>query len=388
MTKLRETRRNLLKWLAAGLGVTACRTALGQPAETSAYIGIETAAQTGLSRASFFAASGARLGGVQLNLRAHGMADHGRHLAVFPRRPGDRFSVIDIETLEIVAIIHAPEGRHFYGHGAFSRDGALLLVPENDLESLQGSIAIYRMGAAVTRLDRIDLPGAGPHEIMRQPGRDLFHIALGGLETHPDYGRTALNLHDFRSQIVTLDLETGGIDPMGYWVGTEGISLRHMAMDSRDRLYIGGQIASPTRAQGADVIWLVEKGGMRRIDVGNRMRGYVSSVAAQGNQALLASRRGGTVLRLDGDRLVSSVEIEGASAVARAPGLEAASGFTLLKLNGHGVQAIPGHEFFTCSRTSATRRSSKTLSTSMEWRHRFARRVTKSSRFGCTTKSG
>ncbi|MDV7141470.1 DUF1513 domain-containing protein [Tropicimonas sp. TH_r6] len=335
----------MLKWLAAGLGVSACRTAFGQPVEHAAYIGIETASGTNLSRAGIFSASGARLGKVPLDFRAHGMAEHGRRLVVFPRRPGDQFAVVDLETLEIVSVTRAPEGRHFYGHGAFTLDGMHLLVPENDMETLQGAIAIYSMEGPIRRLDRIDLPGAGPHEILRHPSRNLFHVALGGLETHPEYGRTALNLHDFRSQVVTLNLENGAIDQMGYWAGTEGISLRHMGLDDQERLYIGGQIASKARALGEEVIWVVETGRVERVDVGNRMRGYVSSVATQGPRAMLTSRTGGTALVLDGDRLLSSESIDGASAVALAPGLEATSGFTLLRINDTQVTADQGHEF-------------------------------------------
>ena len=75
------------------------------------------------SRASFFSASGARLGDVPPDFRAHGLAEHGSGIVVLPRRPGARFALVVRRTLEIVAIGAAPAGRHFHGHGAFTTDG-------------------------------------------------------------------------------------------------------------------------------------------------------------------------------------------------------------------------------------------------------------------------
>ncbi|ARE40728.1 putative exported protein [Rhodovulum sp. P5] len=340
-----ETRREVLRTLALGLGVVACRGALGQPAERAVYVGIETAADSALSKASFFAGSGARLGHVPLDFRAHGLAEHGARLVVFPRRPGDRFSVVDGETLEIVQLVRAPADRHFFGHGAFTQDGAHLLVTENDLESLRGSIGVYDNTGPLRRVGQIALPGPGPHEIVRQPGRDVFHIALGGLETHPAYGRAPLNLHDFRSQVVTLDFETGDLTQLGYWPGSEGISLRHLAMDHRGRLYIGGQIKSTARATGDGVVWLVDGDCVDRLAPDVSLGGYVSSVAAHGKQALVSSKESGVVLCLDGQTVVGSQRMEGAGAAALGPGLTAVSGFTLLTLNGNDVAVLRGHEF-------------------------------------------
>ena len=160
-----DTRRSFLGKIALGLGVACCRGAFAQPAEKARYVGIETEASNGLSRASFFASNGARMGRVALDFRAHGMADHGRILVVFPRRPGDRFSVIDKESLKIKTIVRAPADRHFFGHGAFTQDGKHLLVTENDLETLSGFIGIYEIADKVRRVGQFELPGSGPHEI-------------------------------------------------------------------------------------------------------------------------------------------------------------------------------------------------------------------------------
>ena len=325
--------------LALGLGVLACNRALGQPAEGAAYVAVETEAASGLSRAAFFAASGARLGAVPLRFRAHGMARHARQLVVFPRRPGDRFAVIDRDTLEIRAVVTAPPNAHFFGHGAFSRDGRTLLVTENDLETLQGRIGLYRLGPEVRREGQVPLPRPGPHEITRDPARDRFYIALGGLETHPAYGRAPLNLESFRSEVIALDLAGGGIEAMGLWTGSEGVSLRHLAMDGRGRLYIGGQVKE-AREGGGHVLWLVDGGRVSRLESGALLGGYVSSVAAHGTKALVSSKTSNRVLCLNGARLLRQDTRSGAGAVALGDGLLALSGYDLLTVNG-AERALP-----------------------------------------------
>lgn len=336
-----RARRRLIGALATGLGVVACRAALGQPAERAVYAGIETDAR-GRSTASFFAASGARTGHVALDFRAHGLARHGGRVVVFPRRPGDRFAVIDEATLDILSVVAAPAGRHFFGHGAFTTDGATLLVTENDLDTLRGAIGLYEL-PSLRRLGRVDLPGPGPHEIVRHPSRDRFFIALGGLETHPAYGRTPLNLGTFRSQILVLDLPGGALTPCGHWPGSEGVSLRHLAMDGTGRLYIGGQVADERRA-GADagLVWLVEGDTVTALPFGPALGGYVSSVAAGPAGATLTSKETGAVLHLDGATLTGRDRLDGAGAAAHVGPDPVVSGFVDLSL---GAVARQGTEF-------------------------------------------
>ncbi|MEO1732563.1 MAG: DUF1513 domain-containing protein, partial [Pseudomonadota bacterium] len=290
------TRRGILGYLALGLGIAACKGGIAQAAEQAVYVGIETSEKSGISRTAFFTSSGERLPPVALDYRAHGMARHRSHLVVFPRRPGNRFAVVDLETLDVRAVTTAPRDRHFYGHGAFSHDGRYLLVAENNLRTLQGSIGLYEMAGSPKRLGHFDLPGAGPHEIIRDRAADRFYIALGGLETHPEYGRLILNQSEFRSQVVVLTLGTSVVEPMGVWSGASGVSLRHMAQDGQGRLYIGGQIADPIRARSDHVLWLIDGETVQRVPVEARLGGYVSSVAANGATSIVTSKETHTAL--------------------------------------------------------------------------------------------
>lgn len=63
---------------------------------------------------------------IPLPARGHAAAAHPtRPLAVaFARRPGRFAQVLDCSTGQPTATLDAPRGHHFYGHGAFSQDGA------------------------------------------------------------------------------------------------------------------------------------------------------------------------------------------------------------------------------------------------------------------------
>ncbi|MEM7694162.1 MAG: DUF1513 domain-containing protein [Pseudomonadota bacterium] len=336
------SRRTLLQRLAIAVGVLATRGALAAPPETAVYVGVETAA-TGQSRATFFTASGARAASLPLTFRAHGLAQHRGQLAVFPRRPGNRFALIDLKTLTPTATVTAPPNRHFYGHGAFTRDGAHLLVPENDLETLAGHIAIY--DRAGTRRGALPLPGAGPHEIIRAATADRFHIALGGLETHPDYGRTPLNAATFVSQTVTLEWESAALTAADAPLQSEGVSLRHLAEDAAGRLYVGGQTVDGARAAHSNVLFVIENGVSRAIPLGGRLAGYVSSVAAAGETVVVTSKESGRALTLRNGDLIAETALDGASAAGLGAAHRAVSGYTLLSLDGTAVRAADAHEF-------------------------------------------
>ncbi|MEO1795501.1 MAG: DUF1513 domain-containing protein [Pseudomonadota bacterium] len=342
-----ETRRDILKRLALGLGVAACGAGrlFGQPGDRAGYAAIETSSRTGLSQARFFSASGTSIGTAPLDFRAHGLSQSGRRLVVFPRRPGNRFAVMDAVTLEILVQVTAPPHRHFYGHGAFSVDGQHLIVTENDLDTLDGGLGIYDALNGFRRLGQIALPGSGPHEIMRDRDRNTFYIALGGLQTHPDYGRTALNLDDFRSQIVVLDHDRGTLAPMGYWSGSEGVSLRHLSVDGAGSLYIGGQLANASRGDGNAVLWRCEDGAAVALNEGSLLGSYVSSLASFGERTVVTSKASNTVIELSGGTLASHTSLTGASAAAVSADGSIASGYSVLRLNGSDIAVTDRFEF-------------------------------------------
>lgn len=104
----------------------------------------------------------------------------------------------------------AAEGRHFYGHGAFSADGRVLFATENDYDGEHGVIGLYDAENGYRRLGEIASGGIGPHQMHLHPdGRHLL-VANGGLLTHPATGRAVLNLGALSPCLSLIDPAGGG----------------------------------------------------------------------------------------------------------------------------------------------------------------------------------
>ena len=72
-------------------------------------------------------------------------------------------------------------------------------------------------------------------------GRTLA-IANGGIETHPDFGRAELNLDTMEPSLAFVDAPTGDlIGLLKLDAGLHQLSIRHMAVDARNRVWFGCQ---------------------------------------------------------------------------------------------------------------------------------------------------
>lgn len=145
--------------------------------------------------------------------RGHAAARHpARPEAVaFARRPGTFALVIDCALGRETCRLEAPAGRHFYGHGAFSADGGLLITTENAFESGEGRLGIWDAGAGYARLGEIASGGIGPHEVVLMPDGAHLAVANGGIRTHPDSGREKLNLAEMDPSVCLVALATGRV---------------------------------------------------------------------------------------------------------------------------------------------------------------------------------
>ncbi|NRB34714.1 MAG: DUF1513 domain-containing protein [Rhodobacteraceae bacterium] len=233
--------------------------------------------------------------------RGHAAASHpSRPEAVcFARRPGRFAFVIDCMTGEKIAQMDAPEGRHFYGHGVYSADGAWLYTTENDYDAARGVVGVWDVKNGYRRAKEVASGGIGPHDIKRLSGTDILVVANGGIETHPDSGRTKLNLAMMQPNLSYLD-HTGAILehaelPKDMRLG----SIRHMAVCP------DGVVAFGLQWQGdpAEVFPLVgvhRRGrDMKMFPTtkfqGSQLQGYVGSIAvnATGTHIAATSPRGG-----------------------------------------------------------------------------------------------
>lgn len=274
---------------------------------------------------------------IPLPARGHAAAAHpNRPEAVaFARRPGTFAMVINCLTGEVSARLNAPDNRHFYGHGTFSADGSLLFTTENDYAAGQGRIGVWDRRAGYKRVGEFASGGIGPHDIKRLPDSDVLVVANGGIDTHPDTGRTKLNIPTMAPNLAYISdgavLETAVLAP-----DLHKNSIRHLAVSST------GQVAFAMQWQGDGVVAGL-LGTHRRAtparllkappDQTRAMQGYIASIAFAADDTAIAvtSPRGGLVQIFDATSgtLRSTIPRPDASGVAPGP-----DGFIVSSGNG------------------------------------------------------
>ena len=227
---------------------------------------------------------------------------------VFARQPGTFAVVFDPAGREAPVTLTSPEGRHFYGHGVFSPDGRLLYATESDFEAAQGVIGIYDATDAYRRIGEFATYGTGPHEMLLMPDGVTLVVANGGIETHPDYGRTELNINTMDPSLVFIDRRDGRlVGQLRLEAGLHQLSIRHMAIDSRGRVWFGCQYRGPAGDRPQLVGHATMDGAISLIELPPGtladLRNYVGSVAvsADGNTVAVSSPEGDLLVAIDAE---------------------------------------------------------------------------------------
>ncbi|QQA43807.1 DUF1513 domain-containing protein [Pelagovum pacificum] len=297
------TRRGFLAGLAAAASFPRPTWA---DAGSPAYL---AAAQVpdGSYRLFGLTAAGERLFDLPLPDRGHAAAAHPTRpeAVAFARRPGTFALVIDCATGTEKARLESPEGRHFYGHGAFSSDGHTLFTPENDYEAGQGVIGVWDTRADYTRIDEFPSGGVGPHDARLMPDHETLVVANGGIDTHPDSGRTKLNIPLMEPNLTYVTLDGRILEQVELDRALHKNSIRHLAVSP------DGQVAFAMQWQGdvADnppLVGLHRRGEAARLliapdEAHRRMEGYAGSVALSGGVVAITSPRGGLAQRFDAE---------------------------------------------------------------------------------------
>lgn len=303
-------RRAFLK--AAGAGFVA--SLLPQRAEALAEAELVFASSTQQSAGKYGAAliteTGRLIASIDLPDRGHDITYSpvlGRAV-VFARQPGTFAVVFDPDGRVPPVTLTSVEGRHFFGHGAFSPDGTLLYATENDFDAARGVIGIYEVAGGYTRIGEFDSFGVGPHEILLMSDGKTFAVANGGIETHPDYGRTELNIETMEPSICFIDCSDGTlIGQLKLADDLHQLSIRHMAVDARNRVWFGCQFRGDASRHPQLVGYATLDGEIRLIELPDEtlgdLRNYVGSVAASADGALVAvsSPDGDTILAIDAE---------------------------------------------------------------------------------------
>lgn len=236
-----------------------------------------------------------------LPARGHAAAAHPLkpEAVAFARRPGTFAIVIDCTTGLQKATLNAPTNRHFYGHGAFSADGTLLYTTENDYEAGRGRIGVWDVTAGYVRIDEWESGGIGPHDIKRLPNSDVLVVANGGIDTHPESGRTKLNIPTMKPN---LSYVQGGavIESVELPPEIHKNSIRHLAVSQDGHVAFGMQwqgdgtppsLVGQHRSGHQIVLMQATPDQMRD------MQGYVGSIAyvSTSKDIAVTSPRGGRV---------------------------------------------------------------------------------------------
>lgn len=301
-------RRAFLK--AAGAGFAAAL--LPQRAEALAEAELVFATATQRSAGAFGAAlvteTGKLIAAIDLPDRGHDVTWSpvvGRAV-VFARQPGTFAVVFDPAGKAQAKTIASVEGRHFFGHGVFSPDGKLLYATENDFDAARGVIGVYDVSGGYKRLGEFDTFGTGPHEMLLMPDGVTFAVANGGIETHPDYGRQELNIATMEPSLCFVDRRDGRlIGQLKLADELHQLSIRHMAVDARGRVWFGCQFRGDTAMSPQLVGYATLDGEIRLIELPEGtlrdLRNYVGSLAssADGSQIAVSSPEGDTILAID-----------------------------------------------------------------------------------------
>ena len=305
MNSMAIDRRSLLLGTVAAIGLRPASAF----AATPAVVFVSAARRADGSFAIvLLSEDGALLREVPLSARGHDIAVHvtsGRAVA-FARRPGTFAVAFEKARVAEPVIFTAQEGRHFYGHGAFSADGHLLYVSENDIASARGVIGIYDVAGGYKKIGEHESYGLGPHEIILLGDGKTLSVANGGIDTVPEAGRENLNLDAMEPSLTFVDAGTGALRAKHALSGDlKRLSLRHIAADCTERVWFGGQwegdMSSAPQLIGSagmdKALRLVASPATGAID----LKGYIGSVAASRDGRFIAASapKAGRIVYID-----------------------------------------------------------------------------------------
>jgi hypothetical protein len=259
-----------------------------------------------------------------------------RRSVVFARQPGTFAVVFDHTGRAAPHTIVSVEGRHFFGHGVFSPDGALLYATENDFDNAAGMVGVYDARDGFRRIHEFPTHGVGPHELLLAGDGRTLAIANGGIETHPDFGRAKLNLTTMRPSFAFVDRLTGELLEQHFLPqALHQLSIRHMDLDASGNVWFGCQHEGPLserpllvgKARRGEDLSLIEMPQ----DVLLGFRNYIGSVAANrhAGHVAVSSPQGNCYAVIDaasGKLIASNALVEVCGLAADGKGFMATTG--------------------------------------------------------------
>jgi hypothetical protein len=192
-------------------------------------------------------------------------------------------------------------------------DGSLLFTAENDFEAGGGRIGVWDTQQGYKPVDEWQSGGIGPHDIKRLPGTETLVVANGGIDTHPDTGRTKLNVGTMRSNLAYVaDGEVLEVAELP--TDLQKNSMRHLAIGPDGSVTFGMQWqgSGPVPAlvgrhsRGSDLTLLEAPANNLR-----DMDGYVGSIAvSQDGRTIAVTSPRGDILQLYDTRSSRLLDIQ------------------------------------------------------------------------------
>ena len=256
----------------------------------------------------------------------------------FARRPGTFAVVFDATRRSEPVLIAAPDNRHFFGHGHFSPDGRLLYASENDFDANRGMIGVYDAADGFRRIGEFEAHGIGTHDMTVSDDGKLLIIANGGIETHPDFGRTKLNLDHMEPSLVIADARSGAlIEKHVMPRELSQLSTRHLDVADNGRIWFACQYEG-SRNDSPPLVGHFAKGEALSFvslpeEITAGLANYVGAIAVNRQQGLVGvtSPKGGLAVTFDqrNGAIVSTTTVTDAAGIAPAP-----SGFAVSSYDG------------------------------------------------------
>ena len=256
-----------------------------------------------------FSLDGSLLFETPLPERGHGAAQRPEadEVAVFARRPGDYLVIVDRHSGQIRHTLPAASGRHFYGHGVYSADGARLYTTENAYDDPNpGVIGVYDAANGYRRLGEMDCGGIGPHDIRLMPDGETLVVAVGGILTHPDTDRLPLNIPHMDPSLTYLEAASGRVlEQVRQPPDLHQNSMRHLAVTPDQGVLCVQQWEGEARPR-PPLVALHRRGDHLRLlqapePLHSQLRNYCGSCCcdASGRIGAVSSPRGGLITLWD-----------------------------------------------------------------------------------------
>jgi hypothetical protein len=288
-------RRDFLKAAGAAFFTGLSQTASAALLATDAVFATAYQMRDGSFGAAILSEDGKVLHQVPLPDRGHDVTFDpiSRQSVVFARQPGTFAVVFDHSGQRQPLTIASRPDRHFFGHGVFSPDGALLYATENDFDNAAGMIGIYDARDGFRRIGEFPTHGIGPHELLLLGDGTTLAIANGGIETHPDFGRAKLNLSTMKPSLVFIDRISGDLlEQHELPPALHRLSIRHMDVDASGTIWFGCQHEGPATERPLLVGCATRGKDLQLLDMPETVlggfRNYIGSVAANRDAGTIA----------------------------------------------------------------------------------------------------